>query len=143
LSEEQATKLADWLHKWYCQTYWQLIVEFLTDRTIQLIDEAFGKRVACGWSLICLVYAIPSLASGRFVWMREAAECSSCGVNLWSSRSPEDMAENLSLKICPFQQCGSCVRRYGHYRSYLQTRGTEFLQGLSGSLRWENIASLL
>lgn len=62
LSEEQATKLADWLLQVVLppDALRQLIVDFLTDRTIQIIDEGFReKRVALtGWLLICLVYAI-------------------------------------------------------------------------------------
>jgi len=46
---------------------------------------------------ICLVYAIPSLASGRFVWMREAANARLNSI-FGSSRSPEDMAEKFIFR---------------------------------------------
>ena len=46
-----------------------------------------------------------------------------------------------NLPVSTVRQLRKTVR--DTIRSYLQTRGTDFLQGLSGSLNWENIASLL
>jgi len=75
-----------------------------------------------------------------------SSECSSYGVN--QSLAVRDRLKtwlkNLSLENLPVstvRQLRKTVR--DTIRSYLQTRGTEFLQGLSGSLDWENIASLL
>jgi len=71
LSEEQATKLADWLLQVVLppDVIRQLIVDFLTDRTIQLIDEGFQKSE---WYLLRLsVWSTHPHSPGRFVWMKE------------------------------------------------------------------------
>lgn len=151
LSDEQATKLADWLLQVVLppDVLRQLIVEFLTDRTIQLIDEGFREKASGTYWVVANLFGLRNTLTRLRTFCLDEREATNARLTeLVQSLGVRDRLKtwlkNLSLENLPVSTVRQLRKTVGEtIRGYLQTRGTEFLQGLSGSLDWENIASLL
>lgn len=151
LNEEQSTKLADWLLQVVLppDVIRQLIVEFLTDRTIQIIDEGFRERASGTYWVVANLFGLRnSLTRLRTFCLDEKEEANTRISELIRSLQVRDRLKNwlktLSLQNLPVstvRQLRKTIR--DTIRSYLQTRGPEFLQGFSDSINWEETASLL
>lgn len=151
LSEEQATKLADWLLQVVLppDVIRQLIVDFLTDRTIQIIDEGFRERASGTYWVVANLFGLRnSLTRLRTFCLDEKEEANTRITELIRSLGVRDRLkrwlQTLSLQNLPVstvRQLRKTIR--DTIRGYLQTRGPEFLQGFSDSINWENTASLL
>lgn len=151
LSEEQATKLADWLLQVVLppDVVRQLIIDFLTDRTITLIDEGFREKASGTYWVVANLFGLRNTLTRLRTFCLDEKEAMNARLSeLIQSLGVRDRLkkwlQNVSLQNLPVstvRQLRKTVR--DSIRSYLQTRGTEFLQGLSGSVDWDNIASLL
>ncbi len=151
LSEEQATKLADWLLQVVLppDVIRQLIVDFLTDRTIQIIDEGFRERASGTYWVVANLFGLRNtLTRLRTFCLDEKEEANTRITELIRSLQVRDRLkrwlQTLSLQNLPVstvRQLRKTIR--DTIRGYLQTRGPEFLQGFSDSINWENTASLL
>lgn len=151
LSEEQATKLADWLLQVVLppDVVRQLIIEFLTDRTITLIDEGFREKASGTYWVVANLFGLRNTLTRLRTFCLDEKEAMNARLSeLIQSLGVRDRLKtwlrNVSLQNLPVstvRQLRKTVR--DSIRSYLQTRGTEVLQGLSGSVDWDNIASLL
>lgn len=151
LSEEQATKLADWLLQVVLppEVLRQLIIDFLTDRTIQLIDEGFREKASGTYWVVANLFGLRNTLTRLRTFCLDEKEAANTRLSeLLQSLGVRDRLKtwlkNLSLENLPVSTVRQLRRTTRDtIRSYLQTRGADFLQGLSGSLDWENIASLL
>jgi len=151
LSEEQATKLADWLLQVVLppDALRQLIVDFLTDRTIQIIDEGFREKTSGTYWVVANLFGLRnSLTRLRTFCLDEKEASNERIVELIQSLGIRDRLKawlkNLSLQNLPVstvRQLRKTIREA--IRSYLQTRGTDLLQGFSDSINWENVSVLL
>ena len=151
LSNEQATKLADWLLQVVLppDMIRQLIVDFLTDRTIQLIDEGFREKASGTYWVVANLFGLRNTLTRLRTFCLDEREAANARLaELIQSLGVRDRLKKWlrelslgNLPVSTVRQLRKTVR--DTIRSYLQTRGTDFLQGLSGSLNWENIASLL
>lgn len=151
LSEEQATKLADWLVQVVLppDVLRQLLIDVLTDRTIQIIDEGFREKSSGTYWVVANLFGLRNTLTRLRTFCLDEKEETNARLNeLLQSLAVRDRLKtwlkDLSLQNLPVstvRQLRKTIR--DTIRSYLQTRGTEFLQGLSGSLNWENIASLI
>ncbi len=151
LSDEQVSKLVDWLLQVVVppDVLRQLIIDFLTDRTIQIIDEGFREKTSGTYWVVANLFGLRNTLSRlRTFCLDEKEEANSRITDLIQSLGVRDRLKrwlkNLSLQNLPVstvRQLRKTIR--DTVRSYLQTRGSDFLQGLSGSVDWENIATLL
>lgn len=151
LSNEQASKLADWLLQGVLppDVLRQLIIDFLSDRTIQIIDEGFREKTSGTYWVVANLFGLRnSLSRLRTFCLDEKEEANARIAELVQSLGVRDRLKtwlkNLSFQNLPIstvRQLRKTIRDTS--RSYLQTRGTDFFQGLSGSVDWENIATLL
>ncbi len=151
LSNEQASKLADWLLQGVLppDVLRQLIIDFLSDRTIQIIDEGFREKTSGTYWVVANLFGLRnSLSRLRTFCLDEKEEANARIAELILSLGVRDRLKtwlkNLSFQNLPtstVRQLRKTIRDTS--RSYLQTRGTDFFQGLSGSIDWENIATLL
>jgi uncharacterized membrane protein YheB (UPF0754 family) len=151
LSEEQAIKLADWLLQVVLppDIIRQLIIDFLTDRTIQIIDEGFREKASGTYWVVANLFGLRnSLTRLRTFCLDEKEEANTRITELIRSLGVRDRLkrwlQTLSLQNLPVstvRQLRKTIR--DTIRGYLQTRGPEFLQGFSESINWENTASLL
>lgn len=151
LSDEQVSKLVDWLLQVVLppDAMRQLIIDFLTDRTIQIIDEGFREKTSGTYWVVANLFGLRNTLSRlRTFCLDEKEEANARITDLIQSLGIRDRLKrwlkNLSLQNLPVstvRQLRKTIR--DTVRSYLQTRGSDFLQGLSGSVDWENIATLL
>lgn len=151
LNDDQATKLADWLLQVVLppDNIRQLIVDFLSDRTIGIIDEGFREKASGTYWVVANLFGLRNALSRLRTFCLDEREAANARITeLIQSLLVRDRLKtwlkNLTLQNLPV----STVRQLRKttrdtIRSYLQTHGTDFLEGLSGSLDWENIASTL
>ena len=150
LSDDQATKLADWLLQVVLppDVMRQLIVDLLTDRTIQLIDEGFREKSSGTYWVVANLFGLRNTLTRLRTFCLDEKEVTNTRLSeLLQSMAVRDRLKtwlkNLSLQNLPVstvRQLRKTIRET--IRSYLQTRGTDFIQGLGSSLDWENIATL-
>lgn len=151
LSEDQATKLADWLVQVVLppDVLRQLLIDFLTDRTIQIIDEGFREKSSGTYWVVANLFGLRNTLARLRTFCLDEKELTNARLSeLLQSLAVRDRLKtwlrDLSLQNLPVstvRQLRKTIR--DTIRSYLQTRGTEFLQDFGGSLNWENIASLI
>lgn len=151
LSEDQATKLADWLLQVVLppDVVRQLIIDFLTDRTIAIIDEGFREKASGTYWVVANLFGLRNTLTRLRTFCLDEKEATNARLteliqSLAVRNRLKTWLKNLSLQNLPVstvRQLRKTIR--DTFRSYLQTRGADFLQGLSGSVDWENIASLL
>ncbi len=151
LSEEQARKLADWLLQVVLppDALRLIIIDFLTDRTIQTIDDGFREKTSGTYWVVANLFGLRNtLTRLRTYCLDEKEETNSRLRELTQSLEIRDRIQkflrNLSLQNLPVgtvRQLRKTTRE--SIRHYLQTRGGDLLKGLSESVDWENIAVVL
>ncbi len=151
LSPDQATKLADWLLQVVLppDMLRQLIVDFLTDRTIQLIDEGFREKASGTYWVVANMFGLRNTLTRLRTFCLDERETTNARLaELILSLGVRDRLkrwlQNLSLQNLPV----STVRQLrktikDSIRDYAQTNGANLLQGLSDSINWDNLALLL
>lgn len=151
LTEDQASKLADWLLEVVIppDVLRQNLIDFLTDRNIQIIDEGFREKTSgTYWVVANLFGARNALLRLRtfLIEEREAANVrlSDLMVSLGLKQRLTEGLQNLSLQGLPVSTVRQLRKNFRDtIRGYIQTSGLTVLQGLSDSLDWDNIAALI
>ncbi|MDX2241855.1 MAG: DUF445 family protein [Leptolyngbyaceae cyanobacterium bins.302] len=151
LSEEQATKLADWILQVVLppDVIRQALIDFLTDRNIQVIDEGLREKTSGTYWVIANLFGIRNaLLRLRAFCLDEREACNERLVELMVSLNVKsrlkELLQNLSLQNLPV----STVRQLRKtlrdtVRTYVQQEGAEFFQELGKSIDWENLASVI
>ncbi|BAY34739.1 hypothetical protein NIES37_60030 [Tolypothrix tenuis PCC 7101] len=151
LSEEQSTRLADWLLQVVVppDVLRQTIVDFLTDRTIQTIDETFREKTSGTYWVVANLFGLRNTLTRLRAFCLDEKEATNDRLKeliqeLQIRDRIKKLLQNLSLQNLPIgtvRQLRKTTRE--SVRHYLQTSGSDLLQGLTDSVDWENIASLL
>ncbi|BAY70852.1 DUF445 domain-containing protein [Anabaena sp. FACHB-709] len=151
LSEEQASRLADWFLEVVLppDVIRQAIVDFLTDRTIQIIDESFREKTSGTYWVVANLFGLRNtLTRLRTFCLDEKEATNNRLTELIQDLQMRDrfrkILQNLTLQNLPIgtvRQLRKTTRET--VRQYVQTSGSDLLQGLTDSINWENIAELL
>jgi uncharacterized membrane protein YheB (UPF0754 family) len=151
LSEEQATRLADWLLEVALppDMLRQAIVDFLTDRTIQIIDEGFREKTSGTYWVVANLFGLRNTLTRLRIFCLDEKEATNNRLqeltqDLQIRDRIRKLLQNLSLQNLPMgtvRQLRKTTRE--SVRHYLQNSGSDFLQGLTDSVDWENIAVVL
>jgi uncharacterized membrane protein YheB (UPF0754 family) len=151
LTEEQATRLADWLLQVVLppDILRQAIVDFLTDRTIQIIDEGFREKTSGTYWVVANLFGLRNTLTRLRTFCLDEKEATNTRLqeltqDLQMRDRIRKLLQNLSLQNLPIgtvRQLRKTTRE--SVRHYLQTSGSDFLQGLTDSVNWENIAVVL
>ncbi|MCC5609084.1 DUF445 family protein [Nostoc sp. CHAB 5834] len=151
LSEEQATRLADWLLQVVLppDVLRQTIVDFLTDRTIQIIDEGFREKTSGTYWVVANLFGLRNTLTRLRTFCLDEKEAANARLqeltkDLQIRDRIRKLLQNLSLQNLPIgtvRQLRKTTRE--SVRHYLQNSGSDFLQGLTDSVDWENIAGVL
>ncbi|GAA6617813.1 DUF445 domain-containing protein [Scytonema sp. NUACC26] len=151
LTDEQATRLADWLLQVVIppDILRQAVIDFLTDRTIQAIDESFREKTSGTYWVVANLFGLRNTLSRLRTYCLDEKDATNARLQeLMRELQVRDrlkkFLQNLSLQNLPVgtvRQLRKTTR--DSVRHYLQTRGSDLLQGLSGSVDWEHIAMLL
>jgi uncharacterized membrane protein YheB (UPF0754 family) len=151
LSEPQANQLADWLLLVVLppEVLRVAIIDFLTDRNIQLIDEKFrGETSGTYWVVANLFGLRNTLTRLRTYCLDEKEEANQRLTELIQSFGVkprlQEWLQNLSLQNLPIstvRQLRKTMRE--SIRSYVQQRGVELMQGFSDSINWEGTTHII
>lgn len=151
LSEEQATRLADWLLQVVLppDMLRQAIIDFLTDRTIQIIDEGFREKTSGTYWVVANLFGLRNTLTRLRTFCLDEKEATNTRLqeliqDLQTRDRIRKLLQNLSLQNLPMgtvRQLRKTTRE--SVRHYLQNSGSDFLQGLTDSVDWENIAVVL
>ncbi|MBF2098351.1 MAG: DUF445 domain-containing protein [Gloeomargaritaceae cyanobacterium C42_A2020_066] len=151
LTESQATQVASWLLEVILSpdTLRLALVDFLTDRNIQVIDEDLReKSTGTYWVVANLVGVRNALVRLRNFCLddREAANArlaelvQSLGIQARLVR----LLQDLSLQNLPVGTARRLRKTFRDtVRSYLQTDGPVLIQTLTETLNWEEVADVL
>ncbi len=151
LSGDQATKLADWLLQAVLppDLIRQALIDFLTDRNIQVIDEGLREKTSGTYWVVANLFGVRnSLTRLRTFCLDEKEETNKRLAELLVSLSArqriKEWLQNLSLQNLPVstvRQLRKTIRE--SVRSYVQDKGSDVLQELSQSIDWDNLASVI
>jgi uncharacterized membrane protein YheB (UPF0754 family) len=151
MTEAQAEQLSGWLLKAVLppDVLRQAIVDFLTDRNIKIIDEGFREKTSGTYWVVANLFGVRNALTRLRSYCLDERELSNARIaELVESLSVQgriqEWLQNLSMQNLPVstvRQLRKTLR--DSIRTYLQASGSEMIQGLSESIDWENIASVL
>jgi uncharacterized membrane protein YheB (UPF0754 family) len=151
LQDSQAKQFADWILEVVLppDAIRRALIDFLTDRNIQIIDEGFREKTSGTYWVVANLFGLRnSLVRLRAFCLDEQEITNTRLKELIFSLEVRDRIKNwlknLSLQNLPV----STVRQLREttrdaVRKYLQDRGADLIQDLGNSLEWENIASII
>ncbi|MGD1905737.1 MAG: DUF445 family protein, partial [Leptolyngbyaceae cyanobacterium] len=151
LSPEQAGQVADWLLVSVLppDTLRRVIVDFLTDRNIQVIDEIFRSRTSGTYWVVANLFGVRNaLVRLRAVCLDEREVSNVRIAELIEALALGDRIQegllNLSLQNLPVstvRALRATVR--DTVREYIRTLGPDLLKGLSETVNWQQLATQL
>jgi uncharacterized membrane protein YheB (UPF0754 family) len=151
LKDTQARQFSDWLLEAVIppDIIRQAIIDFLTDRNIQVIDEGFREKTSGTYWVVANLFGLRnSLVRLRSFCLDEKEITNARLKELIFSLEIRDRIKNwlknLSLQNLPVstvRQLRTTVRDV--VRGYLQDKGAEFIQNIGDSVEWENVAVLI
>lgn len=151
LNEPQAEQVAEWLLEAVIppNVIRQVIIDFLTDYNIRVIDESFRERTTGTYWVVANLFGVRNALVRLRTYCLDEKESSNVRIaelteSLGIHDRLKELLQNVSLQNLPVstvRQIRKTMR--DSVRSYLQTRGVDVLKGLSDSTEWENVASLL
>ncbi len=151
LKDAQGKKFADWLLGSVIppDTLRRAIIDFLSDRNIQIIDEGFREKTSGTYWVVANLFGLRnSLIRLRSFCIDEPEITNARLQELTYSLQIRDRIKtwltNLSLQNLPVstvRQLRKTVREA--VRNYIKDRGGDIIARLGDSVEWENLASLI
>ncbi|HAG80115.1 MAG TPA: DUF445 domain-containing protein [Cyanobacteria bacterium UBA12227] len=151
LNDQQAKQLADWILQVALppDILRQVLIDFLTDRNIQVIDEGFREKTSGTYWVVANLFGLRNTLTRLRTYCLDEKDITNARLEeLLTALSTRDRLQvwlqRLSLQNLPV----STVRQLRKtmrdaVRDYIRERGTDFLQGLSQSIEWEKVAVLI
>ena len=151
LSAEQSDKLAAWLLGTVLppETLRLMLIDFLTDRNIQIIDDRFrAKTSGTYWVVANLLGLKNTLVRLRSFCLDDRTATNEILQDLTTSlrvrQRLKEYFQDVSLQNLPVSTVRQLRRTMGEsVRNYLRERGATLLQGLSASVNWDSAASVV
>ena len=151
LSEEQSVRLADWLLEIVLppDRLRQVIIDFLTDRTIQTIDESFREKTSGTYWVVANLFGLKNTLTRLRTFCLDEKEATNKRLqelikDLKMRDRIKELLQNLSLQNLPVgtvRQLRKTIR--DSVREYLQNSGSDLLKELTESADWERISVVL
>lgn len=151
LSEEQSIRLADWLLEIVLppDRLRQIIIDFLTDRTIQAIDESFREKTSGTYWVVANLFGLKNTLTRLRTFCLDEKEVTNERLqelikDLKMRDRIKGLLQNLSLQNLPVgtvRQLRKTIR--DNVRQYLQNSGSNLLKELTESADWERISIVL
>ncbi len=151
LTAEQADQIATWLLTGVFppDKLRQLVVDFLTDRNIQVIDTIFRERTSGTYWVVANLVGVRNALGRLRAFCLDEREVSNARIAelvlaLQLKKRLQESLQRVSLQNLPV----STVRQVrGNLREavqgYIRTLGPEFVRGLGASINWEMLATQL
>jgi len=151
LTEAQAVQLSGWLLETVLppDAIRQILIDFLTDRNIRVIDEGFREKTSGTYWVVANLFGVRNTLTRLRTYCLDDREESNARiaeliVSLGIQDRLKELLQNLSLQNLPVstvRQLRKTMR--DSVRDYLQLKGSDVLQGLRDSIDWHNVAALL
>ncbi|MTJ11890.1 DUF445 family protein [Anabaena sp. UHCC 0187] len=151
LSDEQSIRLADWLLEVVLppDRLRQTIIDFLTDRTIQTIDESFREKTSGTYWVVANLFGLKNTLTRLRTFCLDEKEATNKRLqelikDLKMRDRIKELLQNLSLQNLPVgtvRQLRKTIR--DSVRQYLQNSGSGLLKELTESADWERISIVL
>ena len=151
LNESQANQLSEWLLETVLppDVMRQALVDFLTDRNIAIIDESFREKTSGTYWVVANIFGMRNTLTRLRTFCLDEKESSNARIaelieTLSIGDRLNEWLKNLSLQNLPIstvRQLRKTMR--DSVRTYLQTSGADLLEGLSNSIDWESVSSLI
>ncbi len=151
LSEAQARQFSDWLLEVVLppDILRQAIIDFLTDRNIQIIDEGFREKTSGTYWVVANLFGLRNALHRLRAFCIDEKEMANTRLkelllSLEVRNRLRRWLQSLSLQNLPVltvRQLRKTTRET--VRSYIQESGAEFLQDFGQSIDWDNIAVLV
>ncbi len=151
LTDTQARQLADWSIDAILppEVLRLALVDFLTDRNIQVIDRGLREKSSGTYWVVANVFGVRnSLNRLRSFCLddREQANqtISEFIIALNIRDRVRDILREFSLQNLPVATVKQLRKTMGEsVRSYIQSKGVELIQGMTDSLDWDSIANVV
>lgn len=151
LSQAQARQLSDWILEAVLpvDAIRGAIIDFLTDRNIQIIDEGFREKSSGTYWVVANLFGLRnSLVRLRGFCLDEKeitnARLKELIISLEIRNRLQKWLQNISLQNLPVstvRQLRKTTREV--VRNYLQTSGADLIQGLGTSVDWDGVAVII
>ncbi|MBF2077645.1 MAG: DUF445 domain-containing protein [Synechococcales cyanobacterium T60_A2020_003] len=151
LSDAQAKQVSAWFLEVVLppDTIRLGIVDFLTDRNIQVIDEIFREKTSGTYWVVANLFGIRNALVRLRTYCLDEREASNARIQeliqaLGVRDRLKEWLQNLSLQNLPVSTVRQLRRTMREsIRDYVRTRGTEVMTSLSESIDWDKVASML
>lgn len=151
LNELQARQLADWLLESVIppDIIRQAIIEFLTDRNIQIVDESFREKTSGTYWVVANLFGVRNALVRLRTYCLDEKEAANTQLkelllSLEVRGRLREWLQKLTLQNLPIstvRQLRKTIRET--VRNYIQESGAEFLQEFGQSIDWNQIAILI
>jgi uncharacterized membrane protein YheB (UPF0754 family) len=151
LNSIQAQLLSNWIFEQALPPHIlrQGLVDFLTDRNIEVLDEAFRDRTSGTYWMVANLFGLKNaLLRLRSYCLEEPIAANKLLEELLksvgASRRLTELIQNLSLQNLHVHTVRELRREMrDSVREYLRSQGVELLQELSESIEWTKVAQLV
>ena len=150
-SPEQADQIANWMLTGVFppDKVRQLIIDFLTDRNIQVIDTIFRERTSGTYWVVANLFGVRNALGRLRSFCLDEREVSNARIAELSTalqlkKRLRDWLQQVSLQNLPMTTVRQMRRNLKEsVQSYIRALGPEFLKGLGNSVNWEMLATQL
>lgn len=151
LSDVQARQLADWLLDSVIppDILRQALIDFLSDRNIQVIDEGFREKTSGTYWVVANLFGLRNVLSRLRTFCLDEKDMANTRLkelllSLEMRTRLRDWLKSLSLQNLPI----STVRQLRKttrdtVRTYIQNSGAQFLRDFGQSIDWEKLAIVI
>ncbi|MEB3289622.1 MAG: DUF445 family protein [Leptolyngbya sp.] len=151
LSPDQADQIATWLLSGVFppDKVRLLIIDFLTDRNIQVIDTIFRERTSGTYWVVANLFGVRNALGRLRSFCLDEREVSNARIAELSTalqlkKRLRDWLQQVSLQNLPVATVRQMRRNLKEsVQSYVRNLGPEFLTGLGNSVNWEMLATQL
>ena len=151
LSESQARQFADWLLGSVIppDTLRVALIDFLSDRNIQVIDEGFREKTSGTYWVVANLFGVRNTLTRLRAFCIEEKETANLRfkellLSLEARNRLRDWLHQLSLQNLPLSTVKQLRRTTGDVvRTYIRERGELFLKDFGQSVDWDNLAILI
>lgn len=151
LNDEQAAQVSEWVFQGVLppDRMRQLIVDFLTDYNVQVIDETLRAKTSGTYWVVANLFGVRNaLTRLRGFCLDEPAQSNARIAELMAALGVKVRLQTWLKKFSLQELPVSTVRQLRRtlrqtIRDYLRTQGSSLLQGMSSSVNWNKLATQL
>ncbi|MFM7471063.1 MAG: DUF445 domain-containing protein [Nodosilinea sp.] len=151
LNSQQADQISHWLVTSVLppNRVRELVIDFLSDRNIQVIDTIFRERTSGTYWVVANLFGVRNALARLRTFCLDEREVSNARIAelvtaLQAKKRLREWLQQTSMQNLPV----ATVRHIQHnlresVQSYIQTLGPEFIRSLGNSVNWEVLATQL